>query len=53
MFEVFSNTYRITAVMKVETNINTSIHILASPLARAVIQVKMYAETFKNDVIFL
>jgi hypothetical protein len=29
MFEVFSNTYRITVVMKVETNINTEIKILS------------------------
>jgi hypothetical protein len=41
--------YRITAVLKVETDIITS--IAASPIGRAVILVIMYVETFKtNDI---
>jgi hypothetical protein len=43
--------YRITSVLKVETDIIAS--ITASTMGRVVILVIMYVETFKTDVIVL
>ena len=43
--------YRITVVMKVETDIIVSIE--ASPRGQAVILGEWYVETFKTDVIFV
>jgi hypothetical protein len=48
-YDLMQDIYRITAVLKVETDIITS--IAASPIGRAVILVIMYVETFKtNDI---
>jgi len=47
--QVLDNTYRITAVTKVETDIITS--IIASLKVQATMLVIMYIETFKTDVI--
>jgi hypothetical protein len=43
--------YRITSVLKVETDINTC--ITTSPMGRAMIQVTMLVNTFKTDFILL
>jgi len=44
-----NNKHRITAALKVETEIITS--IMASPKGRAAVLMIMYVETFKADVI--
>ena len=47
--KVSQNTYRVSAVLKVETDIIT--RIAASPIGQATILVIMYFETFKTDVV--
>ena len=51
LYNLTLDTYRITAVLKAETEINAS--IAASPKGRAAILVLMYVENFKTDGFFL
>jgi len=48
MVKWFKDKYRITAVLKVETDIITS--IVESPVERAAILVIMFVKTFRTDV---
>jgi hypothetical protein len=46
---ILPSPYRITSVLKIETDIVIS--IAASPIERAVIQVILFVDTFKIDVV--